>query len=320
LRVADFTTTAGGSGLWLGNGSPLVLSYLPIFGGGISFFSTQSRLFLAFDVSDATVPRLLSSTRLGANESWSGFSDTFVADGKLFLSHDVSKYVAATNAGTPVGNADGGILFLNFWSSGTWEQQHFLDVLDFTDATNPVVRAPLEFPGMLQGLSHQGVLVYASGQNPTNTQDSATYLHALAYDGVQASLVTSLRCPATSPQPLLVRPDGSVLLGVPAATINDVPALETWAVSTAGGFERYGTLPLAAPAEELHIFGDLLVVPAGGAFQFFDATDAAALRPLGAGERGPSQWIDWNGADASATIGLWLPQGLTGLWNVPIHP
>ncbi len=297
-------------------GSPAYVLY----GGAFAWGGAPSRLFVAFDVADAAHPRLSSTTRLGAATDWSGFSDVYAADGKLFVSHDVTRYVPTTNQPAVNGNAGSSGLFLRFWESDAWEQQHFLDVLDFTDATNPVVRAPVDFPGTLRGISHHGQLVYAAGQSVTNAEDSTPYLHALAYDGVQASLVASLRRSNTWPQPLLVRADGGVLLGVNPANTNDLPTLETWAVSTAGTFERYATVTLTAPAQDLQAFGDLLVVSTGEAIQFFGAADAAALHYLGSGERPNWLSLNWSQADASPTTGLWLPLGTRGLWQVPIHP
>lgn len=291
-----------------------------IYGGSFAWGGAPSRLFMAFDVADAANPRLSSTTRLGAATDWNGFSEVYAADGKLFVSHDVTRYVPSTNQPAVNGNAGSPGLFLRFWEPGAWEQQYFLDVLDFTDATNPVVRAPVAFPGTLQGISHNGQLVYAAGQNVTNAEDSTPYLHALAYDGLQASLVASLRRSNTWPQPLLVRADGGVLLGVNPGNTNDLPTIETWAISTGGTFERYATVTLTAPAQDLQAFGDLLVVSTGEAIQFYEATDAAALHHLGSGERPNWLWLDWNVAAASPTTGLWLPLGVRGLWQVPIHP
>ena len=322
LNSPGFTPTEGGItfiGTDTGFNLGLSPAVIPVFGSSPTWWGAQARLFLTFDVAEAATPQLVATTRLG-DAGWSGYSDTFVADGKLFVSHDVTTYTPTAGLGAPGGNGANPVVFLNCWQPGAWETRHFLDVLDFADATNPVVRAPVEFPGSLQGLSHGGRLVYAAGQNPTNTADSTPYLHALAYDGAQASLVASLRRSNQWPQPLRVRPDGGVLLGVPGADTNDVPALETWAVSTAGTFERYVTLPLAAPAEDLQVFGDLLVVPAGGAFQFYDATDSAALRHLGSGVRPAPLWFDWSRADAAPTTGLWLPHAGHGLVHVPIEP
>jgi hypothetical protein len=264
---------------------------------------------------------LASRTRLGGTNDWNSFSDTFAADGKLFVGHQVSRYTAAPETVTIVTNKDGSLTRLPIWQPGTWEHRQFLDVLDLTDAAEPVVRAPVGFPGSLTGVSHDGSLVYATGPDPKAPSDTAVQqLHALAYDGLQASLVTSLPLPTAYPRPLLVRPDGQVLLGRAAATTNETPALETWAVSSAGRFDRYASLKLAVAADDLHVFGDLLVVSASDRFLSFDAADAAALVPVGEVDRPCAVWPDWAGADASPATGLWLPRGGQGLWHVPLRP
>ena len=232
----------------------------------------------------------------------------------------MTKFLPPIQGITLITNADNSITQNPIILDGVTEQHHFLDVVDFTDAANPVVRATIPFPGPLQGLSHAGLLVYANGPSQTDAKDPVSYLHALAYDGVQASLVASLSRPNTWPQPLLVRADGKVLVGITPATTNDVPTLETWAVSTAGKFEQYASVTLTVPAQEFHPFGDLLIVPIEGAFQFWDTTDPIALHLRGAGERPCVLYPDWIRSDASVSTGLWLPRGSQGLWNVPIEP
>ena len=285
------------------------------------WYGSETRDLLAFDVADPAAPVLASRTRLGGTNDWNSFSDTFAADGKLFVGHQVSRYTAAPETVNTVTNMDGSLTRLPVWQPGTWEHRQFLDVLDFTDATEPVVRAPVGFPGTLTGVSHDGSLVYATGPDPKAPSDTAVQqLHALAYDGLQASLVTSLPLPAAYPRPLLVRPDGQVLLGRAAATTNETPALETWAVSSAGRFDRYASLKLAVAADDLHVFGDLLVVSASDRFLSFGAADATALVPVGEADRPCAVWPDWAGADASPATGLWLPRGGQGLWHVPLRP
>ena len=285
------------------------------------WYGSETRDLLAFDVADPAAPVLASRTRLGGTNDWNRFSDTFVADGKLFVGHQVSRYSAAPETVTIVTNKDGSLTRLPVWQPGTWEHRQFLDVLDFTDAAEPVVRTPVGFPGTLSGVSHDGSLVYATGPDPKAPSDTAVQqLHALAYDGLQASLVTSLPLPAAYPRPLLVRPDGQVLLGRAAATTNETPALETWAVSSAGRFDRYASLKLAVAADDLHVFGDLLVVSASDRFLSFGAADATALVPVGEVDRPCAVWPDWAGADASPATGLWLPRGGQGLWHVPLRP
>ena len=91
-------------------------------------------------------------------------------------------------------------------------------------------------------------------------------------------------------------------------------------MSSAGRFDRYASLKLAVAADDLHVFGDLLVVSASDRFLSFGAADATALVPVGEADRPCAVWPDWAGADASPATGLWLPRGGQGLWHVPLRP
>ncbi|HAB16226.1 MAG TPA: beta-propeller domain-containing protein [Verrucomicrobiota bacterium] len=284
------------------------------------WWGSTARNYLAFEVADPARPILASRTRLGGTD-WNSFSDSFVADGKVFVSHRVSQYIPAPETSVLVTNLNGVITSQPLWQPGTWEHHYFLDVLDFSDAAEPAIRAPVTLPGSLIGVSHGGQLVYAEGADQADaTANGDPNLHALAYDGLEASLVASFPLPRVWPKPLLVRGDGQVLLGKAAPTTNDAPSLETWAVSTAGTFERYATATLAAAAEEIHSLGDLLVLPAGDRFHFFTLNDAPALVHLGSGDRFCNLWFDWASAAASPLSGLWLPRGAQGLWQVTINP
>src|SRR5205823_4466060 len=89
---------------------------------------------------------------------------------------------------------------------GTWVSRSYLDVVDYADARNPLVRQPVNIPGTLNGISHQGAVLYTVGTHWTTNQVMAwtQFLDASAYDGVSAHLIDSLALPNTSPLPLLV--------------------------------------------------------------------------------------------------------------------
>src|SRR6185295_158203 len=118
----------------------------------------------------------------------------FTADGKVCLSHQTSEFVAeplpkdATTGESPT--PDGAI----YPPVGTWISRSFLDVVDYTDADDPVVRKPVNIPGTLAGLSHGGAVLYTTGTHWTTNAETAwnEYLDASAYDGVSAHLVDSL--------------------------------------------------------------------------------------------------------------------------------
>ncbi|MBN9692268.1 MAG: beta-propeller domain-containing protein [Verrucomicrobia bacterium] len=264
----------------------------------------ETRNFLAFDVSAPELPVWASQVQLGGTNQWNSFSRAFVADGKVFLSHRTSRLV---KAGLPAPGPDFSI----------YEHDYALDVLDFADLTEPVVRTPVALPGRLEGVSHAGSLVYAQG-GPVDESTTGSFVHALAYDGLQASWVGALPLPELQPAPFLVTSDGQVFLG--RASTNAASALEVWAVSVAGTFERYGTIPLSAPAEGLNESEAGLVVSAGSEFQLYVDADPEILRKAATAERPCGLSFDWTHVAVSAESGLWIPRGQLGLWHAPLVP
>ncbi len=316
---------------------------VPFFRGGISFvsdnvqigsftrnlpyfwnpwFGRGSRTLLAYDLSTATAPTLASITRMGDGLDWNGFRGPFLADGKLFLGHDESKYLSTPEGDKPLPPTGNDVAFKPIVEVqvGVWEYRHYLDAVDFADAANPVIRTPVNVPGTLQGVSHGGQLVYVEGISLADPKATTPELHALAYDGLTASYITSLPLPTNGSRPLLIREDGKILLGRAAATTNDLPALETWAVNRAGTFSKYGSTTLAATAEEFHSFGELLIVPASDQYFHFDLSHLPELTSPGVVERPCGLYFDWSKADASTTTGLWIPRGQSGLWSIPWVP
>ena len=68
-----------------------------------------------------------------------------------------------------------------------------------------MVRQPVNIPGTLEGISHQGSVLYTIGTHWTTNQATAwtQFLDASAYDGVAAHLIDSLALPTTWPLPVL---------------------------------------------------------------------------------------------------------------------
>jgi hypothetical protein len=266
----------------------------------------ETRNFLAFDLSEPELPVWASQVQLGGTNQWNSFSRAFVADGKVFLSHRSSRLM---NAGLPL---PGPGPYLE-----TFEHDYALDVLDFADLTEPVVRNPVALPGRLEGVSHAGSLVYVQG-GPVEESTTGSFVHALAYDGLKASWVGALPLPELQPAPFLVKSDGQVFLG--RASTNAAPTLEVWAVSVAGAFERYGTIPLSAPAEAVNESAAGLVVSAGSEFLLYVDADPEILRKVAAADRPCGLSFDWAHVAVTAESGLWIPRGQLGLWHAPFVP
>lgn len=299
-------------GLLGGDGSfwPYTSSYTSSGGGG--------RLF-AFDVSDGVAPAWISEVNLTTN-GWFGFSRPFAADGRVYLSHRA--YVdfttnSSTGSTEPISPAFGNIVC---WP--TPYQRAFLDVVDYADALYPTVRPPVSLPGVLQGISHSGALLYTIGfhRTSTNFYEGAEALEASAYDGVSAHLVDSLSLSNSWSHPALVC-GTNVFLGRAPAYF-DVespmpPVLETWTLSSAGRFTKLGSVALPIPASDLVAFPGLLTAQLDYIrVRVFDPSDPATLRPVGDGPKTGCSYFNLRHADATPASGLWLPLdafGVTGI-------
>lgn len=303
----------------------------PFWGGG-------GGQLVAFDVSRADAPRFASAVNL-ASDNWWSFSKPFTADGKVYLSHQTSAFVVIPEVEEAVAAEPAGLIRIP--PGGSWITRSHLDVVDYADADDPLVRKPVNIPGTLAGLSHNGEVLYTTGTHWTTNTATAwiEYLDASAYDGVSAHLIDSLELPASWPRPLLVS-GANIFLGRAASTIYDpigpvivhadgtiggtgdtLPTLETWRLSDAGKFQRSGSVTLDTSASTLAAFGDLLATQhTDNSVTLFDATNAAALRRVGGGQPGGCVWFDLTRADGALNRGLWLPLGAYGVTRIPLAP
>jgi hypothetical protein len=202
----------------------------------------------------------------------------------------------------------------------------FLDVVDYTDPSQPAVRPPVCIPGALHGISHQGALLYTVGfhRTSTNIHQGHEALDASAYDGVKAHLVDSLSLSNVYPHPVLVN-DGNVFLGrgqlYSSSTNVPPPAIETWTLSDAGEFTLLGSVPLTGAATELVSFPGLLAAQVDwNRVEVFDASDPAALRLVGTGPDAGCLYFNLNHADAEPGESLWLPLDAYGVTEVELWP
>ena len=211
------------------------------------------------------------------------------------------------------------VVVTNSWPMVTWMENHYLDVVDYAIPSQPTVRPPVNIPGALQGLSHRGALLYTLARRPaTETPNEwGQWLDALAYDGVEAHLVDSLAPPDRWPSPVLVR-DSTIVVGRPASDTNSMPQLEAWTLADTGRFAKLCGLTLGSPAQNLAVFGDLLVSQNANNLQLFSAADSARLALIGGGGAAGCAGYNLENADGAAARGLWLPLGLYGVYHVAL--
>jgi len=319
------------------------------------FWGGNGGRFLAFDVKDSASPKLASTVDLGTNNWWN-FSQSFATEGLVYLSHQTSTFIpwVAPTSSTPLssGATDPTVTNVttvtNFVSTGTWVSRSYLDVVDYADARDPMVRQPVNIPGMLNGISHQGSVLYTIGTHWTTNQALAwtEYLDASAYDGVAAHLIDSLVLPNAWPHPVLVvetnvfigrsgYTNGVVIIGplypgvgvaslVNSSTTSSddaIHSLDTWYLAASGKFTQSGRVPLKMPASSLADFGALLAVQAtDNSLLLFDASDGSALREVGQSHSTGCVWFDLTHADGALGRGLWVPLGAYGVAQVPAAP
>ncbi len=317
--------SSGGMGPWLGEvlrvGGPVVgviadWWWWPRWGYG-------GGLLLAFDTSKTESEGqidFVSAVDLSAKGQCWNFSEAFEAAPLVYVSHRSSFFVPK-DAGEriPLNNPD--FVVAIGPELGFWVTKEYLDVVDFTDPKNPTARTPVEIPGQLRGIGASGAVLYTVGYHydANGSTDWMEWLDALAYDGVNASLVVSMKLPSEWPHPMLVSHD-AVFIGRPESN-STAGTLETWALGTdvggTGKFDLKGIVKLETRAQELAIYGQLLAVSSGDRVSVWDADDVANLWQAGSEKLPGCIWVDLANGDASADEGLWLPLIEYGVFNVP---
>jgi len=285
-------------------GAPVGIGIMPWrgWGGGGSL--------AAFDVSDAAQPSLKGVVQVATN-GWN-FSKPFVAEGLVYLSHQTTDQItipidpaidpSKTNATTTA------------WGNGTniirFVTRTFLDVIDYADAANPVVRKPVNIPGMLQGATHRGGVIYTTGMHfdLDGNSDGTEFLDASAYDGVAAFLIDSLTL-TNWPRPIVVNgPD--VFLGRPTS-------LERWRLNDDATFAKLSTTDTKGPVYSLRFFGDLVAMRTDNRFRLYDAADRGAFKPVGDSPMFCNAGGDLESADGSLQRGLYVPVSEYGVMFAP---
>ncbi len=290
----------------------------------LPFWSYQSSHYFALDVADPAKPSLLSQLLLQnspADNEWiSGSSASYFADGKVFVSHQSSRYTPPVSTTIIITNALGKLEKQIVTEGGFSEIRHFLDVVDFSDATAPAVRKPVSISGALAGISHGGQLIYTRALPTADSKDPNVYLQAGAYDGLAVSLVGSMPIPDGWSQNLWIQPNGTVWLGRSATTSTNASSLETWALNPTGKFDYLGSTVVAEPVSELRLVDGLLLATSSSHVLLLDPALPVNAKPVLSEAKPCSLWYDSATIAADRTHGLWLPRNNYGLWQIAPTP
>ena len=252
--------------------------------------SSDARLF-PFDCTAPASPRYLREVRY-AKDAWS-VGTAFAGDGAIFASHagahpDVTGSATASSA-----------------LPRRWRQGWFLDVIDFTNPSTPVVRDPISLPSQLIGValaSPQGAILYSTGAH-ADSRDPARYLDAAAYDGISAALLGSVWL-GSSTTPALV--DGSSVFVGRTALSGSGGEIATFTLAASGSLTRVGSTALPEVPWSLHATRDILATQISDGIRTYDKSRPAALSLLG-DDLGASLNGNLEFSDGDAACGLWLP-------------
>ena len=277
--------------------------------------------FIAVDLSGETAA-LASETTLSGTNGWWSFGNSFTADGLLYTSHQTSEYdpdfdpppysyVCWYQLGQPSRYCT------NDPPPGAWVTRYYLDVIDYSDPYDPLVRKPVNIPGTLIGLHHDGEVLYTQGSDFRQYYYSGDEtIAASSYDGVNAHFITSLVLNQNWPRPVL-GDSGHLYLGVPASTNNTNATVQVWTLSEEGRFVQTSSETLDTPAQQIEKIKNMIVLQTAK-IELYDARNPADLLPIGTGEAATCYGVLLNGADGEITRGLWLPMGWYGMIHIPV--
>jgi hypothetical protein len=295
------------------------------FAGPIWWGGSGSSYFVACQVGDPAKPAFAAEVdlRKGTDRWWSP-SEAFQVGTLVYISHETSEWDPEFQPPPQTSTWWDGTQWITLTTQppkGMWITKHFLNVIDFADETEPLVRNPVSLPGNLIGVASEGSLLFTRGytHSEANWWNYSETIAASAYDGVAAHLVTQMELPNRWPRASTAF-NGHVFLGRAAETDNNgkpttKPALEVWSVSAEGKFVRQAQLELEAGAEMLEEFRGMLALRVGGRLTFYDATTPAALRELGSSTT-CYWWSDLDKADGAIDRGVWLPLSSMGVMKV----
>ncbi len=288
------------------------------------YYYNQTGHFITVDSTEAARPSVISLLKLDRQVPdgvyWSGSSGSYLADGKIYLSHQTTLSKAPYTTVIVVTNKLGQLEKQQVEQPGVFEIRHFLDVVDFADPAVPVLRQPVPLPGALAGISHGGQMLYTRGPKPGDATDPIQYLQACAYDGTAASLVGSMPLPNAWPSVQWVGAEGTVWIGRPSSASNTPSYLETWSLGTTGKFEFQGSMSLAEPVSDLRLNSGLLLATSNSQALVLDPAQSVTAKPVLVASKPCSIWYSAVDAAVSRTDGLWLPRGNLGLWHIAPAP
>ena len=237
--------------------------------------------FLAFNTETANGIEFLSDFELEVENVWN-FSSAYASDGKIYLSYQKNELEdSQPDRPEPLR------------IHGRWIQKNFLSVVDYADAAHPTQRPSVNIPGILEGISHGGSVIYTKGlhyDEETLATNNREWLDALAYDVLAAHLMDSIAFSDQWPHLAEVTRQGFVIAGQireeeevdQELLLDDAPSqysLSVWTINGDGKFERRDPLwNLPFGASDLRLTDDHLLLRQGQDVWGFSIEEKGSLQ------------------------------------------
>jgi hypothetical protein len=200
-----------------------------------------------------------------------------------------------------------------------WWARHELEVVDYRAGIDrPVVRPPVAIPGILEGITPDGALLFTTGWGSREDGSPSATLDASAYDGVSAHRVDSLRIAdgARSETYAVAVREGVVFLARGGWNGDANQSLGTWSVGGDGKWRAGAVVDLGMVPAELRWIGSALIARNGAELACFRLGERAELQSLPV-TRAPACFSgDLSRADGDAARGIWLPLGRQGAYRI----
>ncbi|MBK9138788.1 MAG: hypothetical protein IPM17_08515 [Verrucomicrobia bacterium] len=182
------------------------------------------------------------------------------------------------------------------------------------------MRKPVNLPGQLVAVTHGGEVLYTTGYHwdEQGQTDWVQFLDALAYDGVEASLVTSQRLGDGWTGQIVTVADQLILGRYDAAKQSS--RLETWGLTPQGALLQFGLAESPGYLSQLARVDELLLVNGGQTVTVWDATNPATLKRVGQTASDGCVYLTLDSGVARQGATLWLPLGDYGVLDLPLTP
>lgn len=253
--------------------------------------------------------------------SWWNFGDAFTTNGLVYLSHQANEFDLTIDPPpfvTSCYNGTNWVTCTNDPPPGWWVQRYYLDVVDFNDPAEPLVRKPVNIPGSLIGIDRGGDLLLTRGYmvGADFYYSGNEVLTASSYDGVSAHLVAELSLSNSWSHATLAN-GPYVYVGNPPPTNSASGSFDIWTLGDTGKFQLVTTKSVESAPQQFKRIGNLVAVQANQ-ISIFDATNPADPKPIGGGRSNNCYGVILDGADGDVARGLWVPIGWYGVIRIPV--